>query len=172
MKNASRWFHYTNPKDTLVKRKVIECNIYRVWLCSVVIVQDTIAELNLLKFIQSNANSKTDFGHYWEILQRSFCNKITRQMSIKTDAFINSVHNTFHYTDVAVDVAFTSSEIRSLRLCLTNVPETLFWNSRIKVNHKPTARATGLSRNSRHKTSSFLAKSVERTQTCSDPGFY
>jgi hypothetical protein len=39
------------------------------WLLSVGIFQDIQAELNLLKFIHSNANSKTDVGQYLETLQ-------------------------------------------------------------------------------------------------------
>jgi phage host-nuclease inhibitor protein Gam len=75
-----------------------------VCLRSVSIVQDTLAELGLSKFIQSNANSKTDVDQYLETLQRSFIKKNIRQMSsIKTDALMNSVHSTFHYTDMAVD---------------------------------------------------------------------
>jgi len=37
--------------------------------------------------------------------------------SVKTDALMNSVHNTSHYTGITVDVVFISSEILSLRLC-------------------------------------------------------
>jgi hypothetical protein len=64
MKSASRWFYYTDPKDTLIKPEVIEYNIYRAWLYSVVIVRDTIAEPSSLKFVQSNANSKAGVGRY------------------------------------------------------------------------------------------------------------
>ena len=77
------------------------------WLRSVSIVQDTVAELTSLKFIESNANSKTDVGQYLETLERSFFKKNVRQMSsIKTDALMNSVRNTFHYTDMGVDMAY------------------------------------------------------------------
>ena len=115
------------PKDILIIRKVLEYNIYRVWLRSVSIVQYTLAEIGVLKFIQNNANSKTDVGQCLEILQRNFFKKNTRQISsIKTDALMNSVHNTSHYTDMAVDMVFISSEILSLRLCKS--PECA-WNT-------------------------------------------
>jgi hypothetical protein len=61
-------------------------------------------------------------------------------------------------------------------ISLANMHETLFSrNSRIKISHKPTNRATGLVRNCRQKTSSFLGKPVGRThggQPSSDPCFY
>jgi hypothetical protein len=41
----------------------------------------------------------------------------TRQMSsVKIGGLMNSVHDTFHFTDMTADVAFLSSEILSLRL--------------------------------------------------------
>jgi hypothetical protein len=91
----------------LIIRKVLEYNIYRAWLLAVSFVQDTLSELSLLQFIQSNANSKTDIDQYVETLQRIFLKKNTRQMwSIKIDALMNSVHKTFYYTDMAVYVYF------------------------------------------------------------------
>jgi hypothetical protein len=72
-------------------------------LRSVSIVQDTLAELSLLNFFQSNANPKTDVDQYLEALQRSFIEKNIRQISsIKTDALMNSIRNIFHYTDMTV----------------------------------------------------------------------
>jgi len=75
-----------------------------VWLLAVSFVQDTLAELSLLQFIQNNANSKTDIDQYVETLQRIFLKKNSRQVSsIKTDALMNSV---FHYTVMALYVYF------------------------------------------------------------------
>jgi hypothetical protein len=37
--------------------------------------------------------------------------------SIRTDGLINSVHNTFHYADMAGDTAFFSSDNLSMKLC-------------------------------------------------------
>jgi len=38
-------------------------------------------------------------------------------LPIKIDALMNSVHNTFHYTDMTGDMTFISLEILYFRLC-------------------------------------------------------
>ena len=49
-----------------------------------------------------------------------------RTLSIKTDALMNSVHNTSHYADMTADMAFLSSENLSMRLCKS---AQRVWNS-------------------------------------------
>ena len=52
--------------------------------------------------------------HYHEVALQDN----TRQIPpAKIDALMNSLHDTFHYFCVTGDMAFLSSEIRSLRLC-------------------------------------------------------
>ena len=109
------------PKVTMIIRKVLKYNtsISRAWLRSVSIVQDTLAELILLKFIRSNANSKTQVGQYLETLQQSFLKKNIRQMTPSRlmhwwIRFITlSITRTWQLT---VDMAFISSEILSFWL--------------------------------------------------------
>lgn len=38
-------------------------------------------------------------------------------LPIKVDALMNSVHNTFHYTDMMGDMTFISLEILCFRFC-------------------------------------------------------
>jgi hypothetical protein len=52
--------------------------------------------------------------HYNEFALK---NNIRRLSSIKIDALMKSVHNTFHHADMTDDIAFLSSEILSLEFC-------------------------------------------------------
>jgi len=64
--------------------------------------------------------------HYNETTLKNSTGQIS---SIKTDALMDLVPNTFHYADVRGDRKFLSSEILSFSLCMTaeRVPNTLLF---------------------------------------------
>jgi hypothetical protein len=64
--------------------------------------------------------------HYNEITPKNNTGQIS---SIKTDALMNLVPNTFHYADMRGNRKFLSSEILSYSLCTTaeRVPNTLLF---------------------------------------------
>jgi hypothetical protein len=76
--------------------------------------------------------------------------------SIKIGALMNSVHDTFHFTDMTADMAFLSSEILSFRLrkpaerlklsAFQIVPQ-----KKKRRNHKPTDRVNGVAKKCPHK---------------------
>ena len=89
-----------------------------------------------------------------------------RQIStIKTGSVMNSVRDTFHFTDMTADMAFLSSEILSLRL--PNVPATLFFsNNLIKRNHRQRYQANGVAKKCRYESRYFLEKFCMANARC------
>jgi hypothetical protein len=84
----------------------------------------------------------------------------TRQTSsIKTDALLNSVHNTPHYADMPGHMAFLASQFLSLRLCKSaeRVPNTLplIWPHKKKSKSDRSGEHEG-----RHKNSLLLGRSL------------
>ena len=69
-------------------------------------------------FMKINVNWKRNVCQFAE-----HCNEVTLKdntrwiSSIKINALMNSVHNTFHYAGKTVDMALPSSHVLSLRLC-------------------------------------------------------